>query len=149
MPKGYQQSWQEPEDAHTKHISTTQPVFPVLPNPWMMKEVLLCEEKCDFWMVEEFIAEITYRFKKKRFYLFLLLNISKSQLSHTLRTKGTLLWQDKICGFWNSGTKNLIFLSFTMFSQKLCPCGFCSSHLFSMKNPLLQNMKQPKSATLS
>lgn len=66
MPKGYQQSWQEPEDAHTKHISTTQPVFPVLPNPWMMKEVLLCEEKCDFWMVEEFIAEITYRFKKKK-----------------------------------------------------------------------------------
>jgi len=31
----------------------------------MMKEVFLREEKCEFWMVEEFIAEITCLKKKK------------------------------------------------------------------------------------
>lgn len=31
------------------------------------------------------------------------------------------------------------------FPQKLHPCDFCCSHLFCMKNPLLQNMKHPES----
>lgn len=159
-PKGYWQIVVTTADgrqrilSHTKHISTTQPFFPVLPNPWMMKEVFLCAEKCDFGMVEEFIAEITcvWRKKEKVLCIHTFKHLKKSQLGHPVCRTQRTIFNGQSLWLWSSGTLVSRLSQFHYGFQRSC------AHVVSIapiyfaecrKNPLMWNMKQHKRATVS